>query len=145
MVPFKLPKEVQGWVQQLAGSLHERLAWRLSVLVLGLLFATGRRTVASWLRATQVGKDYRAYYYFLSAVGRKCEWIGRRLLGLVWDRLGSQRPYEVIALDDSPTKRYGPHVEGAGIHHNPTPGEKLVDHDGADRVEIGRASCRERV
>jgi hypothetical protein len=28
----------------------------------------------------------------------------------------------VFALDDTPTKRYGPKVEGAGIHHNPTPG-----------------------
>ena len=27
-----------------------------------------------------------------------------------------------LALDDTPTKRYGPHVQGAGIHHNPTPG-----------------------
>ena len=28
----------------------------------------------------------------------------------------------VFALDDTPTKRYGPQVQGAGIHHNPTPG-----------------------
>ena len=28
----------------------------------------------------------------------------------------------VIAIDDTPTKRCGPRVEGAGIHHNPTPG-----------------------
>ena len=28
----------------------------------------------------------------------------------------------LFALDDSPTKRYGPQVEEAGIHHNPTPG-----------------------
>jgi hypothetical protein len=28
----------------------------------------------------------------------------------------------IFAIDDSPTKRYGPHVEGAGRHHNPTPG-----------------------
>jgi hypothetical protein len=27
----------------------------------------------------------------------------------------------VFAIDDSPTKRYGPHIEGAGKHHNPTP------------------------
>src|SRR5262249_24270966 len=27
-----------------------------------------------------------------------------------------------LALDDTPTRRYGPHVQGAGIHHNPTPG-----------------------
>ena len=25
-------------------------------------------------------------------------------------------------MDDSPTARYGRHVEGAGVHHNPTPG-----------------------
>lgn len=28
----------------------------------------------------------------------------------------------VVAVDDTPTERYGPEVEGAGIHHNPTPG-----------------------
>jgi len=28
----------------------------------------------------------------------------------------------VLALDDSPTSRYGPKVEGAGLHHNPTSG-----------------------
>jgi hypothetical protein len=27
-----------------------------------------------------------------------------------------------LAIDDTPTRRYGPYVEGAGIHHNPTPG-----------------------
>ena len=27
-----------------------------------------------------------------------------------------------FALDDTPTPRYGPKVQGAGIHHNPTPG-----------------------
>jgi hypothetical protein len=122
MVVYRLPKEVQGWIRQLAGPLHQRLAWRLSVVFLGLLFATGRRTVASWLRAAAVGKHYKAYYYFLSAVGRTSPWIAARLLRLVWERLASQRPYEVFALDDSPTQRYGPLVEGAGIHHNPTPG-----------------------
>jgi hypothetical protein len=28
----------------------------------------------------------------------------------------------LFAIDDTPTPRYGPCVEGAGIHHNPTPG-----------------------
>jgi hypothetical protein len=28
----------------------------------------------------------------------------------------------LLALDDTPTQRYGPLVEGAGVHHNPTPG-----------------------
>jgi hypothetical protein len=28
----------------------------------------------------------------------------------------------VLALDDMPTPRYGPCVQGAGVHHNPCPG-----------------------
>ena len=28
----------------------------------------------------------------------------------------------LFAIDDTPTKRYGPFIQGAGIHHNPTPG-----------------------
>jgi hypothetical protein len=28
----------------------------------------------------------------------------------------------LLVIDDSPTKRYGPKVEGADIHRNPTPG-----------------------
>jgi hypothetical protein len=34
-----------------------------------------------------------------------------------------------VAIDDTPTQRYGPEVQGAGLHHNPTPGpagEKFV-------------------
>jgi hypothetical protein len=25
-----------------------------------------------------------------------------------------------VGIDDSPTSRYGKHVEGAGVHHHPT-------------------------
>ena len=28
----------------------------------------------------------------------------------------------IVAVDDSPTQRYGRYVEGAGVHHNPTAG-----------------------
>src|SRR5262249_14829992 len=41
--------------------------------------------------------------------------------------LGSRRL--LLAIDDTPTPRWGPHVEGCGIHRNPTPGpagEKYV-------------------
>jgi hypothetical protein len=33
-----------------------------------------------------------------------------------------REPRVLLAVDDTPTKRYGPKVQGAGIHHNPTPG-----------------------
>jgi hypothetical protein len=121
MAIWKLPPQVTSWIDQLSGPLHGRLAGRLLLLISGMLFAQGRRTVASWLRAADLGKDYKRYYYFLGSVGRKVEWIALHLLRLlafllpVGDKL-------LFAIDDTPTKRAGPRVEGAGIHHNPTPG-----------------------
>jgi hypothetical protein len=101
--------------------LHARLAWRLLPLITGMLFAQGRRTVASWLRGGGLGEDYRAYYYFLGSLGRKVKYVAALLLRRAVTLI---EPGErlLFALDDTPTQRYGPQVEGAGIHHNPTPG-----------------------
>ena len=99
-------------------------ATRFVQLCTGLLFARGRRTVTSWLRGCGMGRDYKRYYYLLGSVGRKTPAIARALLRILLKRLpgdGAGTPL-VFAIDDSPTKRYGPHVEGAGKHHNPTPG-----------------------
>jgi hypothetical protein len=116
-----LTSDVTAWIQRLAGLLDARLSWRLLPLLTGLLFATGRRTVSSWLRAGQLSKDYQDYYYFLSALGRKVELLAGALLRIVVEVLVPQDRI-LLAIDDTPSKRYGPHVEGAGLHHNPTPG-----------------------
>ena len=121
MAGWHLTAELVVWITQLSQPLHARVAWRLLPLMSGMLFAQGRRTVASWLRAGGLGHDFRRYYYLLGSLGRKVEWLAvlvfRRALSVIQpgDRL-------LLALDDTPTKRYGPQVEGAGIHHNPTPG-----------------------
>src|SRR5438309_10972154 len=121
MAEWQLPVDVVLWIAQLSQPLHARLAWRLLPLIGGMLFASGRRTVASWLRAGRLGDDYRAYYYFLGSLGHNVKFVAslllRRVVSVIepGDRL-------LFGLDDTPTKRYGPHVEGAGIHHNPTPG-----------------------
>lgn len=116
-----LPSEVLQWITQLAQPLHARLAGRLPTFFVGMLFACGRRTVASWLRGAQVGSAFRPHYYFLGSLGRKSKWVAVRLLRLVLTVVGVGDRL-LFALDDSPTKRQGPLVEGAGIHHNPTPG-----------------------
>jgi hypothetical protein len=121
MATWKLPSQVMAWVEQLSVPLHGRLGWRLVFLITGMLFAKGRRTVASWLRAGELGQDYKRYYYLLGSLGRKLEWVALRLLLLVASRLPLGDTL-LFAIDDTPTKRAGPHVEGAGIHHNPTPG-----------------------
>jgi hypothetical protein len=118
---WKCPDQWAEWIEWLEAGLHARNRWRLSVLMVGILFATGRRTVTSWLRAAGISDDFQDYYYFLAPLGRKSKSVATQLLILLLrvlplpDRL-------LMVLDDSPTKRYGPKVEGADIHRNPTPG-----------------------
>ena len=125
MVPYQPPREWQQWVDWLAAGLHGQNRWRLSLIITGILFARGRRTVTTWLRAAGIQDDYAGYYYFLQPLGRKAKQLSGSLLTLLLTRLVTGNRV-LFAIDDSPTKRYGPQVQGAGIHHNPTPGP--ADH-----------------
>lgn len=115
------PEDWQEWVAWLTPALNSRTRWRLPVVLLGLLFARGRRTVTSWLRAQGIAADYDDYFYFLASLGRKIEPVATGLFQLLLAQLpvGDR---VLLAIDDSPTPRYGPKVEGAGLHHNPTSG-----------------------
>ena len=110
-----------AWVATLAEHLHGRNAWRLQRLVVGVILAQGRRTVTSWFRAAGITRGYRSYYDFLAALGLKVQAIGFSLLDLTTQRVPIGERL-TLALDDTPTKRHGPEIEGAGRHHNPTPG-----------------------
>jgi hypothetical protein len=118
---WRCPEQWSEWSEWLAAGLHARNRWRLPVLLFGMLFAGGRRTVTTWLRAAGVSDDFQDYYYFLAALGRKIESVGNQLLALVLRTLPLPERL-LLVIDDSPTKRYGPKVEGADVHHNPTPG-----------------------
>ena len=120
-VNWQCPNEWSEWVDWLAAGLHARNRWRLPVLMVGMLFANGRRTVTTWLRAAGVSDDYQDYYYALAAFGRKTSSIAERLIILILRTLPLPERL-LLVIDDSPTKRYGPKVEGADVHHNPTPG-----------------------
>ena len=119
-----MPILLCAWITTLAVVLDARQQVRFVRLCDGLLFARGRRTVASWLRACGVGRDYKRYYYLLGSVGRKAPAIAGALLRILLNRLPVDGPGTplVFGIDDSPTKRFGPCIEGAGKHHNPTPG-----------------------
>src|SRR6478736_1726689 len=121
MALWHLPVDMAAWITAMAGTLHARLSGRLLALLVGVLFARGRRTVSAWLRAAGLQDDYKNHYYFLGSLGCKINWVGTVLLNKVRTLvLAEQRV--LLALDDTPTARYGPQVEGAGLHHNPTPG-----------------------
>jgi SRSO17 transposase len=115
-----LPAPVASCFQRLATALDVRSAVRLPVLLLGLLLAKGRRTCTSWFRAAFITDDFRRAYNVVGACGRRSEPLAVRLLPTLDPLLSGDRL--VVVIDDTPTQRYGPEVEGAGIHHNPTPG-----------------------
>lgn len=121
MVILPLPPEWQPILAALTPWLHRRLAWRLLPLLIGVLFARGRRTVTSWLRAVGIAAGFPAYYYFLARLGRSASFLAGILFRFLAERLVSGDRL-LFAVDDTPTKRYGRKVQGAGIHHNPTPG-----------------------
>jgi DDE superfamily endonuclease len=110
------------WFSRLASALDRRSAPRLAWLFLGALLARGRRTVTSWIRAAGLSDQYQSCYLAVAAAGKKAETIAAYLVLTVVKPLLSGVDRLTIALDDTPTQRYGPHVQGAGVHHNPTPG-----------------------
>jgi hypothetical protein len=116
-----LPAPCQ-WFSWLASALDRRSAPRLALLFLGAALARGRRTVTSWIRAARLSDKYQPCYIAVAAAGKRADRIAWRLFAEVVRPLLTGAKRLTLALDDTPTKRYGPRVQGAGIHHNPTPG-----------------------
>jgi len=120
---FPLTGTMRVAVAAMQAVLDPRVAFRLAIIISGVLLADGRRTASSWFVAAGVQDDWDQFYDCLIHVGkRSCE-LSLIVLGLVAEKLAPGFAARVVvALDDSPTKRYGPRVEGAGVHHNPTRG-----------------------
>jgi len=102
--------------------LHQRSAWRMSIIIAGIIFAKGRKTITSWFRAAGITERYKAFYYFVGSIGQKTEIIATVLFGIIVKLVYKNQDRVLMAIDDSPTKRYGRQVAGAGIHRNPTVG-----------------------
>jgi hypothetical protein len=103
--------------------LDVRTAFRLPIMVAGMLLAGGRRTASRWFQCAGVKDDWDRFYDLLASLGRGTSSL---MLPLVIRLVRRFDPGPTgrwkLALDDSPTPRYGRHVEGANVHHNPTPG-----------------------
>jgi hypothetical protein len=96
-----------AWISSLAEVLDRRCRWRLAPLLLGVLWATGRRTVARWITAGGLSDQWQRYYGFLWTVGRHAGDISLRLVWLAFriipvDDWGQ---FICLALDDTPTAR----------------------------------------
>jgi hypothetical protein len=122
ILPPQPPPPLQQFLDTLSWFLDRRHAEFFEPLFLGLLLAHGRRTATAWFRAAAIAADFRRAYTLIGTIGRsKCATFATVLFSQL-RRTIDPGPRWLFALDDTPTQRYGPCVEGAGIHHNPTPG-----------------------
>lgn len=120
---WTMPASVSALVGHLAACLDRRTRPRFWSVFFGLLLCRERRRTASaWFRAAGIGHDFRRAYDVLGSVGRRIGSLSPVLLTATGRVAGATGGRAVFALDDTVTKRYGPHVEGAGVHRNPTPG-----------------------
>lgn len=110
------------WFSVLASALDPRSAPRLAWLLVGAVLARGRRTVTSWIRSAGLSGEYRPCYTTVAAAGTRTDLMAAHLVREVVKPLVAGTDRLTFALDDTPTERSGRHVQGAGVHHNPTPG-----------------------
>lgn len=110
-------------VHAMSWMLDSRIAFRLPITIAGAMLARGRRTASSWFRCGGVGEDWDRFYDLLITIGRNVHSLILPLAIFIVRKFDpGEGGFWTLAIDDSPTKRYGRHVEGANIHHNPTPG-----------------------
>jgi hypothetical protein len=120
---WTMPAVVSAALDQLAAFLDRRTRDRFWSVFFGLLLCREkRRTASAWFRAAGIGTDFRRAYDVLGSVGRRAGRLGTVVLRAIERVAGGSTGRAVFALDDTVTKRYGPCVEGAGVHRNPTPG-----------------------
>ena len=114
---------MQMAVSTLQSVMDRRVAFRLAIIVAGMLLADDRRTASAWFVAGGVQDDWDRFYDCLIRVGRTSGKLATAVLGLVVQQFAPGIGDRIVlGMDDSPTARFGKHVEGAGVHHNPTPG-----------------------
>ena len=114
---------MQTAVLALQAVMDRRIVFRLTVIVAGMLLVDDWCTGSAWFVASGVQDDWDRFYDCLISIGRMSAKLATVVLGLVVQRLAPGSRI-LMGLDDSPTTHYGKHVEGAGVHHNPTPGPR---------------------
>jgi hypothetical protein len=124
MSSWTIPAVLSSFIGRLQNMVDRRLRDLFPAMYFGLLFTVeSRRTCTSWFRAGGIMRDFRRAYRAICLTGRQVEPMAMSVLYSIANSPAVVEQTRIkLALDDTPSKRYGPHVEGAGVHHNPTPG-----------------------
>jgi len=70
-------------VAALQACLDPRIAFRLAIIIAGMLLANDRRTASAWFVAAGVQDDWDRFYDCLISLGRTSEKLGTVVLGLI--------------------------------------------------------------
>ena len=123
MSSWILPTFLSTRFARLACQLDARIRPLFESILVGIFCSSeNRRTASAWFRAGGIGREFRRAYRVIASVGRNAEAMATTLLLEVEHSPAASDEAITIAIDDTPSARYGPRVEGAGFHHNPTPG-----------------------
>jgi DDE superfamily endonuclease len=124
MTSWMIPSYLSSLFTRLTINLDPRIQPLFGAMLIGIFCtAERRRTASSWFRGGEIGGDFRRAYNVIGSVGRNAERMATTVLLDVENSPALADEEEItFAIDDTPSKRYGPEVEGAGLHHNPTPG-----------------------
>jgi hypothetical protein len=123
MSSWILPPFLSTRFTRLACQLDARIRPLFESILVGIFWSSeNRRTASAWFRAGGIGAEFRRAYRVIGSVGRNAEAMAATVLLEVEHSAAAGDEAITLAIDDTPSPRYGPHVEGAGLHHNPTPG-----------------------
>jgi len=124
MSSWKMPSVLSTWIASLQNFVERRLSDLFPLVFFGLFFTTERRrTCTTWFRAGGITEEFRRGYRVICLTGRKAGSMAMAMLFNIANSPAAAKQERIkLSLDDTPSQRYGPHVEGAGLHHNPTPG-----------------------
>jgi hypothetical protein len=124
MSSWTIPSVLSTSITRLQNSIDRRLRPIFPPVFGGLLMTRERRrTCTSWFRAGGIDREFRSGYRAIGATGRNAATMGMSILYDIANSPAAAKQERIkLTLDDTPSQRYGPMVEGAGLHHNPTPG-----------------------
>jgi Transposase DDE domain len=121
---WKIPAALSTSIKRLQQLIDQRLRPIFLLVFSGLLVTRERRrTCTTWFRAGGITDDFPSGYRAVCSTGRDAKAMGMSVLFDIANSPAAAACKRIkLTLDDTPSQRYGPKVEGAGLHHNPTPG-----------------------
>ena len=110
MTSWTIPAVLSTWIARLQCLVERRLCDLFPLVFCGLLFTTERRrTCTSWFRAAGISREFRRAYRVVCLTGRQARPMGMSVLHDICNTLAvAELPRIKLALDDTPSQRYGP-------------------------------------